>query len=924
MATEPGQTPKETCHRETATDSPPLFQNGDVVFQAHHVGWIVAGFFAIVATVASFWLVNKHLQWYTNKREQRYIVRLLFMVPIYALVSFASFLFWNHSTVLILIRDGYESTVLTSFFYLLLMYLSSDPEEQKMIFLKAGLSREADREAKRKGETLQKWVFPLGFIKWKPQDGLYFLQLMKWGVLQYCVIRPTTTLAAVILNYMGLYCEESWGLGWGHVYITIIVSLSVTIAMYCLIQLYVPVAKNLAPHRPLLKLFAVKAVVFLTFWQATFLSVLSMFGVVKDTKYMTAADINIGIGALLETFEMAIFAFLHIRAFTYKPYRPFHAPSSTEPPPKRTPRLRSLGHAMDFRETFREIWVGWIYILDKMRGKEPTHDLGARRIAHYEEAFGRPRASRLAQDSDIGKGDEKRTATLPGVEVEVGEVVDAGEERQWLGLGDNYGYGLGYIKREKSDGLQVQIERELERRGYMTNIPGETLAPDADPGQSQRRQPSWWRKIYNRLSEHGSHHEGGEQSLSLMAHNSRRRSRRSPTHREADQDFMFDYPETDDPPPLSRVQQHRSRPHQREALTRPHKDHDVLAPLPIFTDPRVSRPWPSPPRAPFPASVAHDTSTDIYSVNTSARATSASHPPLTETTHADSLLGRIFSRSTETTAAELGMLSNNSAPSLLSGSMDDEARARLSSATQAMLHQYYEFGAAGVGVGTQTQYKYQHAPTPSVEIVDRPPPRSDTGDLEISAPTHRRESAINFPLPSSSSLSPTSPSAPFFVMKREGRSLNAGPTPGGQPSSDPRLPASSRSRDHHRRSAPYLEAEPTSNPLFSSPPQVPQHAYAHAGINGNHSGPYLSSDLPNFPRQLHADLTYNASHQRNVRTHYSVDHTTKRSGSSQYFGLPQKAFISAPSTQSYPASQPGVSRARDLEPRTRTSPSPPS
>lgn len=28
------------------------------------------------------------------------------------------------------------------------------------------------------------------------KDGLYFLQLMKWGVLQYCVIRPTLAFMA--------------------------------------------------------------------------------------------------------------------------------------------------------------------------------------------------------------------------------------------------------------------------------------------------------------------------------------------------------------------------------------------------------------------------------------------------------------------------------------------------------------------------------------------------------------------------------------------------------------------------------------------------------------------------------------------------------------------------------------------------------
>lgn len=81
-------------------------------------------------------------------------------------------------------------------------------------------------------------------------------------------------------------------------------SVSVTIAMFCLIQLYVPVAEELAEHKPLLKLVSIKAVgeffpcntalviflnrisciVFLTFWQATFLSLLSMFGIVKAVR----------------------------------------------------------------------------------------------------------------------------------------------------------------------------------------------------------------------------------------------------------------------------------------------------------------------------------------------------------------------------------------------------------------------------------------------------------------------------------------------------------------------------------------------------------------------------------------------------------------------------------------------------------------
>lgn len=75
----------------------------------------------------------------------------------------------NHSTPIILIRDAYEAIVLTAFFYLLLMYVSHDPEEQQRVFLKAGLSVEADSIAIQKGQDIVKWVFPLGFVKWKPR-----------------------------------------------------------------------------------------------------------------------------------------------------------------------------------------------------------------------------------------------------------------------------------------------------------------------------------------------------------------------------------------------------------------------------------------------------------------------------------------------------------------------------------------------------------------------------------------------------------------------------------------------------------------------------------------------------------------------------------------------------------------------------------
>lgn len=200
------------------------------------------------------------------------------------------------------------------------------------------------------------------------------------------------------------------------------------------------------------------------------------------TKYMTAADINIGIGSLLETFEMMsvihgndiavesksylrLFAFLHLRAFPYKLSQPFISSMSTDLP-EHTSRLGSLCHAMDFRETFREMWSGWRYVMYKIRGKEPASDVGAKRIAYYKEAFGRSRRSGARRSKDALSKCETEPDFPVEMEIEEQVDVDIGGEKKWLGLGDSHGYGLQYFQRERSDGLEIEVEREPERYGY--------------------------------------------------------------------------------------------------------------------------------------------------------------------------------------------------------------------------------------------------------------------------------------------------------------------------------------------------------------------------------------------------------------------------------------------------------------------------
>jgi len=325
-------------------------------------------------------------------------------------------------------------------------------------------------------------------------------------------------------------------------------SLSVTVAMYCLIQLYVTIAEPLKPYSPLLKLFAIKAVVFLTFWQATFLAVLSMFGVVKDTEYMTAENINIGIGAIAECVEMTIFAFLHIKCFSYTTYLPDPATVHGAISDERTPRLRSLGHAMNFKETLRELWSGCIYMVRRMRGKE-TDKLIMRTVV-MESAFGRPRIA------PKGKKHLSEKLDHATINVEVEETVHVGAERQWLGLGDDYGYGLGYVTREKSDGLGEQIEKELTKRGY-GGSPRDETEPDLKQGHS-RGNRSWWRSIYDRLSQ-----SGPDDNLTSTP---RRKSVFRPRSVDVASKVLMDRV-YDDPPPASALRTYQS---QRHIAPKPH------------------------------------------------------------------------------------------------------------------------------------------------------------------------------------------------------------------------------------------------------------------------------------------------------------------------------------------------------------------
>lgn len=92
--------------------------------------------------------------------------------------------------------------------------------------------------------------------------------------------------------------------------------------MYCLVQFYVQMRKQLEEHSIFLKILAIKLVIFLPFWQLTAVAIVTneIFKSVESNAAVAYSDIKIGSPSAILCFEMALFAILQLWAFPYAPY----------------------------------------------------------------------------------------------------------------------------------------------------------------------------------------------------------------------------------------------------------------------------------------------------------------------------------------------------------------------------------------------------------------------------------------------------------------------------------------------------------------------------------------------------------------------------------------------------------------------------
>ncbi|OLN97449.1 Transmembrane protein [Colletotrichum chlorophyti] len=395
---------------------------------------IVAGVAALVATLLSA-VYRKN---YRKPLLQRYVVRILLMVPIYSIASWTSLVSIKAASFLDPIRDIYEAFTIYTFFQLLINYLGG---ERALIIMTHG--REPVHH-----------LWPLNHMlpRVDISDPHTFLAI-KRGILQYAWLKPLLALAAVIMKATGTYQEGYIGVESGYFWSSLIYNISVSVSLYSLGLFWVCMHQDLLPFRPVPKFLCIKLIIFASYWQGFLLSILVWLGAIPDNvEGYTPDNLAAAIQDALICIEMPAFAVAHWYAFSWHDFADNNILSARMPVKF---AFRDAFGIRDLIEDSKETFKG-----DKYGYR--AFDSGDKIMAHEES---RARLGRLKEGMRYSRGGKgKYWIPTPGqVDRQVNR--DMNERDPLLagtagGPSEEYNYANGTFNEDLANDPQIDSDDE--------------------------------------------------------------------------------------------------------------------------------------------------------------------------------------------------------------------------------------------------------------------------------------------------------------------------------------------------------------------------------------------------------------------------------------------------------------------------------
>jgi hypothetical protein len=204
------------------------------------------------------------------------------------------------------LRDIYEAFTIYTFLQLLINFIGG---ERALIILMTG-----------RAPVAHPWPISLVASKLDISDPHTFLAL-KRGILQYTWVKPLLAVAGVIMKATGVYKEGYIGVTSGYFWESFIYNVSITVCLYALAMFWVCMTEDLQPFRPMPKFLCIKGIIFASYWQGLFLSILVFLKAIPDDiEGYTPDNLATAIQDALICFEMPLFALAHWYAFSWHDY----------------------------------------------------------------------------------------------------------------------------------------------------------------------------------------------------------------------------------------------------------------------------------------------------------------------------------------------------------------------------------------------------------------------------------------------------------------------------------------------------------------------------------------------------------------------------------------------------------------------------
>jgi len=291
----------------------------------HLVAWFSAGAFVLTSFPISMYGITLHLSHYYCPEVQVYVIRILWMVPIYSIESWLCLRYLKYAIFIETLRDCYESYVLYCFFQYLIAVLGG--RNALISLLK---TKSPTRGVHFWGVQcfVKPWIMgaPIA-TKDEHQRRLWtspFFTHCEFGILQYVLCKVFTSLATLIMELFNVYKEGQFSWTAGYLYCSIINNFSQCWALYCLVIFYKSTKNELSPIRPIGKFLSVKMLVFFTWWQALGISALFYADLIPayehEEKMWSPEEVSKAIQDYLICIEMFLFAIVHLLVFPYTDY----------------------------------------------------------------------------------------------------------------------------------------------------------------------------------------------------------------------------------------------------------------------------------------------------------------------------------------------------------------------------------------------------------------------------------------------------------------------------------------------------------------------------------------------------------------------------------------------------------------------------